>query len=79
MLKFGPIPIERAHIFAETVLSFAFVNLKPVVPGVTMSLALPPPPDLDHCVPTTYVCRCSIRCAFEPTYIRRRCSMQVTS
>ena len=31
--KFGPWDIDQAEIFTETELSFAFVNLKPVVPG----------------------------------------------
>ncbi|KAK9906489.1 hypothetical protein WJX75_002765 [Coccomyxa subellipsoidea] len=31
--SFGPHLIRRTEIFAETPLSFAFVNLKPVVPG----------------------------------------------
>ncbi len=30
---FGPHLIRRTEVFAETPLSFAFVNLKPVVPG----------------------------------------------
>ena len=32
--KFGPWDIDQAEIFTETELSFAFVNLKPVVPGL---------------------------------------------
>lgn len=31
--QFGPYPIEDTQAFAETKLSFAFVNIKPVVPG----------------------------------------------
>ncbi|KAK9823986.1 hypothetical protein WJX72_006802 [[Myrmecia] bisecta] len=31
--SFGPINIHASHVFATTPLSFAFVNLKPVVPG----------------------------------------------
>ncbi|CAL8462430.1 g1963 [Coccomyxa elongata] len=31
--SFGPHLIRRTEVFAETPLSFAFVNLKPVVPG----------------------------------------------
>ena len=31
--KFGPWTIDTAEIFTETPHSFAFVNLKPVVPG----------------------------------------------
>lgn len=31
--KFGPFPIDDSQSFAETKLSFAFVNIKPVVPG----------------------------------------------
>ena len=30
---FGPWTISRNEVFAESPLSFAFVNLKPVVPG----------------------------------------------
>eukprot|EP00879_Flechtneria_rotunda_P017985 GHRR01018849.1.p1 GENE.GHRR01018849.1~~GHRR01018849.1.p1 ORF type:complete len:204 (+),score=56.53 GHRR01018849.1:171-782(+) len=30
---FGPWPIHADEVFAETQLSFAFVNLKPIVPG----------------------------------------------
>ena len=30
---FGPWPIDDGEIFAKTSLSFAFVNLKPIVPG----------------------------------------------
>ena len=30
---FGPFPIDDSQSFAETKLSFAFVNIKPVVPG----------------------------------------------
>lgn len=32
-LHFGPFPIDRAYVFYETELSFAFTNLNPVVPG----------------------------------------------
>lgn len=32
--SFGPYTICGKEIFVETPLSFAFVNLKPVVPGV---------------------------------------------
>ncbi len=31
--QFGPYPVDKSQTFAETKLSFAFVNLKPVVPG----------------------------------------------
>lgn len=31
--SFGPHPIPGSHVFALTPLSYAFVNLKPVVPG----------------------------------------------
>ena len=31
--QFGPFPIDDSQSFAETKLSFAFVNIKPVVPG----------------------------------------------
>ena len=31
--KFGKFPVDSSQTFAETKLSFAFVNLKPVVPG----------------------------------------------
>eukprot|EP00197_Chlamydomonas_leiostraca_P006904 CAMPEP_0202882574 /NCGR_PEP_ID=MMETSP1391-20130828/38184_1 /ASSEMBLY_ACC=CAM_ASM_000867 /TAXON_ID=1034604 /ORGANISM="Chlamydomonas leiostraca, Strain SAG 11-49" /LENGTH=146 /DNA_ID=CAMNT_0049565457 /DNA_START=79 /DNA_END=516 /DNA_ORIENTATION=+ len=31
--KFGPWDIRGSEVFAQTALSFAFVNLKPVVPG----------------------------------------------
>ena len=30
---FGPYPVDSSQSFAETHLSFAFVNIKPVVPG----------------------------------------------
>ncbi|KAK9785775.1 hypothetical protein WJX73_000072 [Symbiochloris irregularis] len=33
VVKFGKFDIQRSEIFTETRLSFAFVNLKPVVPG----------------------------------------------
>ena len=32
-LKFGQFDIQASEIFTESALSFAFVNLKPVVPG----------------------------------------------
>jgi hypothetical protein len=32
-LSFGPFWIRESEVFAHTALSFAFVNLKPVVPG----------------------------------------------
>ena len=32
--QFGPHEIRASEIFASTQLSFAFVNLKPVVPGM---------------------------------------------
>lgn len=38
--SFGPHTIRGSEIFAETPLSFAFVNLKPVVPGEMWSLAM---------------------------------------
>ncbi|WIA15547.1 hypothetical protein OEZ85_002180 [Tetradesmus obliquus] len=31
--EFGPYPINANEVFAKTQLSFAFVNLKPIVPG----------------------------------------------
>jgi len=31
--KFGPWPIAASEVFVRTELSFAFVNLKPLVPG----------------------------------------------
>lgn len=31
--KFGPWPIHASEVFVTSPLSFAFVNLKPVVPG----------------------------------------------
>lgn len=31
--EFGPYPINASEVFAKTQLSFAFVNLKPIVPG----------------------------------------------
>jgi hypothetical protein len=31
--KFGPWPIAASEVFLRTQLSFAFVNLKPLVPG----------------------------------------------
>ena len=38
--KFGPWDIDEAEIFTETELSFAFVNLKPVVPGSLLQTAI---------------------------------------
>ena len=38
--KFGPWDIDEAEIFTETELSFAFVNLKPVVPGALLQAAI---------------------------------------
>jgi bis(5'-adenosyl)-triphosphatase len=32
-MKFGPWTIDASEVFSKTSLSFAFVNLKPVVPG----------------------------------------------
>lgn len=32
-VPFGPHPLDRSQLFATTPLSFAFVNLKPIVPG----------------------------------------------
>jgi len=32
-MQFGPWTIQKAEIFAQTAASFAFVNLKPIVPG----------------------------------------------
>lgn len=32
--KFGPHSIDRREVFVESPLSFAFVNLKPIVPGI---------------------------------------------
>ena len=31
--QFGKFPVDKSQTFAESQLSFAFVNLKPVVPG----------------------------------------------
>lgn len=31
--SFGPWPIQASEVFLATPLSFAFVNLKPIVPG----------------------------------------------
>jgi hypothetical protein len=31
--SFGPWPISAEEVFAKTQLSYAFVNLKPIVPG----------------------------------------------
>lgn len=31
--KFGPWPINASEVFVRTELSYAFVNLKPLVPG----------------------------------------------
>jgi hypothetical protein len=35
--EFGPYPINANEVFAKTQLSFAFVNLKPIVPGKSRS------------------------------------------
>jgi hypothetical protein len=32
--RFGPWPIGASEVFARTALSYAFVNLKPLVPGL---------------------------------------------
>jgi hypothetical protein len=34
--EFGPYPINANEVFAKSQLSFAFVNLKPIVPGAQM-------------------------------------------
>lgn len=36
---FGPYTIHASEVFATSDLSFAFVNLKPVVPGALLELA----------------------------------------
>ena len=38
--NFGPFPIRGAEQFAQTQLSFAFVNLKPIVEGNNYRLLL---------------------------------------
>ena len=35
--SFGPYTINASEVFVESELSFAFVNLKPVVPGAPTS------------------------------------------
>eukprot|EP00878_Enallax_costatus_P033750 GHUV01037303.1.p1 GENE.GHUV01037303.1~~GHUV01037303.1.p1 ORF type:complete len:113 (+),score=9.24 GHUV01037303.1:141-479(+) len=35
--EFGPYPISASEVFAKTQLSYAFVNLKPIVPGESSS------------------------------------------
>ena len=65
MLKFGSFPIERAEVFAQTVLSFAFVNLKPIVPGnhspPCPCHTPPPPPTPPRCRSHFIRCHCMLR------------------
>lgn len=65
---FGPYPIEASEVFVTSQLSYAFVNLKPIVPGRspprraklcaanhsgTHNSLLAPPPHTHTCVPRT--------------------------
>ena len=48
-MQFGAFTIQKAEIFAQTARSFAFVNLKPIVPGAPhWSPAMPHLPQAMH-------------------------------
>jgi len=48
---FGPLSIPATHVFARTPLSYAFVNLKPVVPGHVLVSPRRPVPRLHGLTP----------------------------
>ena len=62
--QFGPHTIRTAEVFASTKLSFAFVNLKPVVPGMRpLRLAIVPAMIWPLChVHGSLVISCSTAC-----------------
>ena len=69
--SFGPYTIRGSEVFAETRLSFAFVNLKPVVPGAAYLRSLVTGgPRLGHmlCCRAGHVLVSSKR--VEPRYVR---------